>query len=95
MLTAYGSSGTFATWIAFILESARISIMINRSLYDCLHCSQGVRQGDPLSPILCFAGRNLTFPSHLLFVDDIILFGHASIVSCRNIGAISTDYAEF
>ncbi|XP_057808794.1 uncharacterized protein LOC131023266 [Salvia miltiorrhiza] len=42
----------FILWISVIFTSARISILYNGQLNGYFACSRGVRQGDPLSPIL-------------------------------------------
>lgn len=43
-----------------ILHSARLSILINGTPHDFFSCSRGVRQGDPLSPLLfCLAEEAL------------------------------------
>ncbi|WCJ18474.1 Retrovirus-related Pol polyprotein from type-1 retrotransposable element R2 [Euphorbia peplus] len=52
VLEAFGFSVTFRDWILNILSSARMSIMISGAQSGYFSCSRGVRQGDPLSPIL-------------------------------------------
>ncbi|XP_057770942.1 uncharacterized protein LOC130990730 [Salvia miltiorrhiza] len=42
----------FIYWISIIFSSARLSILYNGQLRGYFACSRGVRQGDPLSPIL-------------------------------------------
>ncbi|XP_057803279.1 uncharacterized protein LOC131018582 [Salvia miltiorrhiza] len=51
-LRAMGYHDQFIRWIEVIFESARISILYNGRLSGYFACSRGVRQGDPLSPIL-------------------------------------------
>ncbi|KAK2388551.1 hypothetical protein QL285_062226 [Trifolium repens] len=56
VLTAFGFNDTFCTWIKVILHSAFLSISINGKSQGYFTCSRGVRQGDPLSPLLfCLA----------------------------------------
>ncbi|XP_050222916.1 uncharacterized protein LOC126673008 [Mercurialis annua] len=56
VLEAFGFSLQFRKWILAIFSSARISIMINGKINGYFSCSRGVRQGDPLSPLLfCLA----------------------------------------
>ena len=56
VVKAYGFNDMFCKWIHSILASAKISISINGKLHGFFSCSRGVRQGDPLSPLLfCLA----------------------------------------
>ena len=48
----FGFSDTFCSWIDNILNSPRISILVNGQPVGFFGCSRGVRQGDPLSPLL-------------------------------------------
>ncbi|KAK3222027.1 hypothetical protein Dsin_009052 [Dipteronia sinensis] len=52
VLHAFGFSPVFMNWIDNILGSSRLSVLINRFPKGYFHCSRGVRQGDPLSPLL-------------------------------------------
>jgi hypothetical protein len=56
VLESFGFNSKFCGWIQAILESAKLSISINGMQHGFFHCSRGVRQGDPLSPLLfCIA----------------------------------------
>ncbi|CAL9010028.1 unnamed protein product [Prunus brigantina] len=56
VLTAFGFGEVFVLWIKELLGSAYLSILVNGSPSGYFSCSRGVRQGDPLSPILfCLA----------------------------------------
>ena len=56
VLNNFGFSTTFINWILAILQSARLSILVNGKAIGFFSCSRGVRQGDPLSPLLfCLA----------------------------------------
>ncbi|MCH90331.1 RNA-directed DNA polymerase (Reverse transcriptase), partial [Trifolium medium] len=52
VLQAFGFSSTFCNWIHTILKSAKLSISINGKQEGFFDCARGVRQGDPLSPLL-------------------------------------------
>jgi len=56
VLTRFGFHPSFVGWISTILRFIMLSIRINGSLVGLFPCSRGVRQGDPLSPLLfCLA----------------------------------------
>ncbi|XP_057791061.1 uncharacterized protein LOC131008185 [Salvia miltiorrhiza] len=117
VLRVGGYSETFIRWIDIILRSARLSILYNNNLCGYFQCSRGVRQGDPLSPILfgiaedvlsvlfqnCVDSGNLVpmkitrgtaFPTHLLYADDILVFGRATTANARKITHILEFYGS-
>ncbi|KAK2429733.1 hypothetical protein QL285_028147 [Trifolium repens] len=56
VLKTFGFNDTFCNWIHATLQSAFLSISINGKSHGYFNCSRGVRQGDPLSPLLfCLA----------------------------------------
>lgn len=52
VLRQFGFSEVFVQRIAVVLSSARLSILVNGSPHGFFSCSRGVRQGDPISPLL-------------------------------------------
>ena len=52
MLQAFGFSSVFVDWIDSILRSSRLFVLLNGVPEGYFCCSRGVRQGDPLSPLL-------------------------------------------
>ncbi|XP_058784485.1 uncharacterized protein LOC131659290 [Vicia villosa] len=53
VLHNFGFNEKFS-WINCILHSAHLSVNVNGSLKGYFSCSRGVRQGDPLSPLLFY-----------------------------------------
>jgi len=61
VLKKFGFGDVFCSWIMAILESTHLSISINGSMHGYFKCTRGVRQEDPLSPLLfCLAEEVLS-----------------------------------
>ncbi|XP_061993341.1 uncharacterized protein LOC133711201 [Rosa rugosa] len=77
VLRAFGFDATFVNYIHTILQSAYISVSVNGQVNGYFTCSRGVRQGDPLSPLLfCLA-------------EEVLSRGLSSLVNRRKIRTIA------
>ena len=71
VLKCFGFNQVFCDWIITILHSAKLSININGKAVGFFTCTRGVRQGDPLSPLLfCIAEEVLSRG-----IEDLVLKG--------------------
>jgi retron-type reverse transcriptase len=59
MLKHMGFGDKFLSWIKMILTTASTSIILNGVPGKSIRCKRGVRQGDPLSPLLFVAAAEL------------------------------------
>jgi len=117
VLRQFGFFEVFVDWISAILQPARLSILINAKTVGFFSCSRGVRQGDPLSPLLfCLAeeilsralsaaqsegrlspmvyARGVSFPTHILYADDVLIFCIRTKSNIRCVLKIFHDYSK-
>ncbi|XP_057811785.1 uncharacterized protein LOC131026023 [Salvia miltiorrhiza] len=89
----------FIQWLSIIFSSPRISILYNGHLSGYFACTRGVRQGDPLSPIIfgiaedllshlilnCVAARRLTPMSfsRSMLFPTHLLYADDILIFCR------------
>lgn len=59
VLKAFGFGDQFCSWIEVILKSAKVSFFVNGKPVGFLSCKRGVRQGDPLSPLLFYLAKEV------------------------------------
>ncbi|XP_058734177.1 uncharacterized protein LOC131605902 [Vicia villosa] len=82
-LKAFGFHDRFCKWIHLILTSATMSIGFNGSQLGYFNCSNGLRQGDPLSPLLfCIA-------------EDVLSRGITNLVNNDKINNIKANRSHF
>ncbi|XP_026459477.1 uncharacterized protein LOC113360152 [Papaver somniferum] len=90
----YGLSDSWCTWIYNILNSDRISVLVNGSLEGFFKIDRGLRQ-DVLSRNISklfkegrmthMVSRKGVAPTHLFFADDIMIFCKENMKSLRNL----------
>jgi hypothetical protein len=70
VLKSFGFNQVFCNWIKNILNSAKLSLIINGKVTGFFNVTRGVRQGDPLSPLLFCIAEEVLSRSISLLVDN-------------------------
>lgn len=105
------------SWTKECISNPAFSMMINGTPHGFFQGSVGLRQGDPLSPLLfcmvmeslsrginrCVADGSILCPlrkgdttiSHLLFADDLMIFGSADLASTIALNKLLDDFCAF
>jgi len=79
VLKCFGFNQCFYNWISTILHSAKLSMSINDKAVGFFKCTRGVRQGDPLSPLLfCIVEEVISRGLEALALDGSLTQIHVS-----------------
>ena len=79
VLQGFGFNNIFCNWILAILNSAMISVSTNGTQQGYFSCKRGVRQGDPLSPLL------------FCLVEEALSMGISKLVEDGEVDLISSS----
>jgi hypothetical protein len=92
VLSKFGFNSIFCNWIQVILQSAFLSVSINGKAHGYFNCTRGVRQGDPLSPLLFCLAEDVLSRS----ISKLVTGGKLDLISgTRNFKVPShTFYAD-
>ncbi|XP_043693090.1 uncharacterized protein LOC122643542 [Telopea speciosissima] len=115
VLACFGFHQKWISWIHQSMISTRLSIFVNGGPVDFFEVERGLKQGDPLAPMLFILveevlcrnlqdlrskghiegipdPRKVFTPSHLLYVDDLLIFMNAEIRCVRRLKSLVDAY---
>ncbi|CAJ2672049.1 unnamed protein product [Trifolium pratense] len=92
VLKTFGFNEMFCHWIHVILKSAFLSVSFNGKSHGYFNCTRGVRQGDPLSPLLFCLAEDVLSRS----ISNLVTEGKINLIKgTRNVKVPShTFYAD-
>jgi hypothetical protein len=85
-MDVFGFGPRWQSWISRIYRGLKTSFIVNEYPSEPARMAQGLRQGDPLSPLLAYLRRQLTglvLPSFnlrtLAYADDMLVTVHDQV----------------
>jgi len=92
VLQTFGFNVIFCNWIKSISHSAKMSVFLNGAHHGFFSCNRGVRQGDPLSPLLFCIVKEVLSRS----INSLVVQGRLDLISASKVSLIPSHcfYAD-